>query len=84
MTNQPQSPVTESIIIVLETNGGEIKGTEQLALAVNSPKHYIIKCARAIQRRGLITIVPSNGGRGNKTVYKRNRNQTGLPRKRKP
>ncbi len=80
MTNNSQ--VTQTIIAVIETNGDTIQGTEQLALQVGAAKHYVIKCARIIEHDNLITITPSNGGRGRKTVYKRNRNQPGLARKR--
>lgn len=77
-----KSQVIQTIIAVIEDNGDALQGTEALALQVGAAKHYVIKCARVIQHDNLITIIPSNGGRGRKTVYKRNRNSPGAPRKR--
>ncbi len=76
------SLVIKAIIAAIETNDGTVLGTETLALEVGAAKHYVIKCARVIQHNNLITIIPSSGGRGRKTIYKRNRNQPGSPRKR--
>jgi hypothetical protein len=73
-----------NIIIVLEDNGDEIQGTDALAMAISTLncKSYVLRSARLAELRGEITIIPSSGGRGRKTIYKRNRNQPGLPRKR--
>jgi DNA-binding IscR family transcriptional regulator len=64
-----QSKLMPTIIIVIEQNGGEFAGTEQLALEVNAPKRHVTPLARRLACLGLITIVRSNGGRGNKTKY---------------
>ncbi|MBI5950191.1 MAG: hypothetical protein HY865_00925 [Chloroflexi bacterium] len=71
------------IILVLEERGGEVQGTEALALALGALncKSYIIRSARRLQSDGEITICKSCGGRGRKTTYKRNRNQPGNPRR---
>lgn len=80
MTN---SQAIESILIIIDNNDGEVQGTETLQIATNIRRRsYLLKCVRAIQSVDLITIIPSNGGRGRKTVYKRNRNSPGAPRKR--
>lgn len=76
------SVIQDGIIIMLDENGDEIKGTEKLALMLSTTKSYVVKCARIVQSKGLIKIIQARGGRGNRTVYKRNRNQPGLPRKR--
>jgi hypothetical protein len=81
MTNN-QSTIRDAILVVIDENDGEIKGTEKLALLLNAGKTWMIKCARVIERTGHITIIPSRGGRGNRTVYKRNRNSPGMARKR--
>lgn len=61
---------------------GTIHGTENFALLVRAKsKSNLIQYLRVIAQRGEITIVPSSGGRGRKTVYKRNRNSPGYPRK---
>lgn len=77
------STVRQAILLVIDENG-EIAGTETLActLNLNNNKGYVIRSARLLQRAGVLTIIPSNGGRGKKTIYKRNRNQPGVPRKR--
>jgi len=75
------STIQDAIIIMLEEMGGEFKGTEELALALNAPKNWTIKCVRVLKTNGEIKIIPARGGRGHRTVYKRNRNQPGLPRK---
>jgi len=76
-----QSQLMPMIIIVIDRNGGEVQGSEELALELNTAKHYVLTCARRLARLGEITIRRSCGGRGNKTVYKRNRNQPGLARR---
>jgi hypothetical protein len=76
-----QSGIREAILIILDENDGEIQGTEKLAQQLNAGKPWLIKCVRVIERLGHITIIPSRGGRGNTTVYKRNRNSPGMARK---
>jgi hypothetical protein len=73
------STIQDSIIVVLEQNDGELKGTEELALTLNAPKNWTIKCVRILEASGQIQIIPGRGGRGHRTVYKRNRNQPGIP-----
>ena len=74
-----ESQIMPKIIIVIEQNGGEIEGSENLALEIGTAKHYVLKCARRLHRIGLITICPSCGGRGRKTKYISG--APGLPRK---
>ena len=75
--------ITEGILVFIESHDGEVQGTEQLTIALSTIncKGYVIKHARMLQADGEITILPSAGGRGNKTIYKRNRNQQGIARK---
>lgn len=75
------STVRKAIMLVLDENG-EIAGTETLTLAINTRKYWTIINARRLEAEGEITIIPSNGGRGKKTIYKRNRNSPGQRRKR--
>lgn len=75
------SQVINAIKQTIEQHGGTVEGTETLSLTVGTRKWYLIECTRAMQRDGIITIIPSIGGRGRKTIYKRNRNQPGKPRK---
>lgn len=77
------STVRKAIMLVLDENG-EIAGTESLActLNMNNSKSYVIRSARILQNNGELIIIPSNGGRGKKTIYKRNRNSPGQRRKR--
>jgi hypothetical protein len=79
----PNGTVEKQIVLVLETNGGEVSGTEKLAALVNliNKKSWVRHCARQLAKFGVITIRPSRGGRGHQTVYKQNRNQPGQPRK---
>lgn len=60
---------------------GELHGTEEIALTIKAPKWWLIKIARRLMTSGEIEIIPSNGGRGHKTTYRRNRNSPGQPRK---
>lgn len=85
MTNN-QSTVRNAIIITLEENNDQVEGTENLTLMLNAgnSKSWIIRSARVLQSNGQISIIRSNGGRGRKTVYRRNRNSPGQARKRKP
>jgi hypothetical protein len=75
------SAIREEIIATIDEGGGKAEGTEALALKVNAPKPWVVKLARGLQALGVIRIIQSRGGRGNKTVYKRNRNSPGQPRK---
>jgi len=78
------STTSQIILVVIDEHGGEVEGTETLALAANvRRKSYLLKCVRALRHNSLITIIPSSGGRGRKTIYRRrNRNQPGQPRRR--
>jgi len=77
-----QSHIMQAIIFLIDDQG-EVQGTERLALALNAlnMKSDVISYARRLQASGQITIIRSCGGRGNQTVYKRNRNQPGIPRR---
>lgn len=78
------SAIRDSIIMIIN-HEEEIHGTEQLALALNAKdKHWLIVNARTLSDQGEIEIIPSSGGRGRKTIYKRNRNSAGMARKVKP
>lgn len=63
---------------------GVIVGTEQIAIALTTVncKRCIVQQARALEVEGVLTI-QHGGGRGRKTVYKRNPNQPGQPRRRR-
>lgn len=78
-----QTTTTNRIIIVLDENNGEVQGTEDLALALSllNCKSFVVRSAKRLQATGQITICKSCGGRGKKTIYKRNRNQPGNARK---
>jgi hypothetical protein len=84
MTPSTLPTVRRAIVIILDHNE-IIEGTETLATELNllNNKGYVIRSARILQDAGEITIIPSRGGRGLKTVYKRNRNQPGLPRRKR-
>lgn len=75
------SNVRDSILVILEQNNGELQGTEELALALNAPKNWTIRCVRRLQENDEIKIIQSSGGRGKRTVYKRNRNSPGQRRR---
>ena len=72
-----------AIIVAIETNGGEFHGTNELARACHATDsvHYMMIYARRLADMGEITIHSSGRGRGRKTVYKRNPNQDGQPRR---
>lgn len=74
------STVRQAILLVLDKTG-EVHGTECLSLAINAPKAWTIVQLRRLQDQGEIRIIPSNGGRGRKTIYRRNRNAPGGKRK---
>jgi len=48
----------------------EIHGTEELAHLLNSRDHYVFTNALMLSKYGLIEMVISPGGRGNKTIYR--------------
>lgn len=75
--------VRDRIYTMLEIHGDELRGTGSLAdeLKLKKNKTYVIDVLKKMEEQGLITIIRSCGGRGHKTVYKRNRNQAGLARK---
>lgn len=78
-----ESKLMPMIIVILDQHGGIIYGAENLALELNAPKYHVNALARRLARMGEIIIKRSNGGRGNKTVYKRNRNNPGIPRRKR-
>lgn len=82
MTNN-KSRIRDAIPTILDEHGGEVQGTARLAQNLNVDEFWLRKCARVLVRAGLITIIPSRGGRGKLTIYKRNRNSPGQPRKKK-
>lgn len=72
----------EKIIMEKIKGNDELQGTEQIALSVNARyKNWMVTILRRLEARGEITIITSSGGRGNKTIYRRNRNSPGQPRK---
>lgn len=76
--------MTLKIAIVEELNSqDEIRGTEHMSYGLLgcSNKSWTIKKLRELMDDGLLLILPSRGGRGHKTIYKRNRNSPGSPRK---
>lgn len=80
MTNN-KSSIREGIQTTIENDGGEVKGTSHLANRLHTWEKWIRKYARELAAAGLITIIPSRGGRGKRTIYKRNPNSPGLPRR---
>lgn len=82
MTNN-QSSVRDGIQTALDEHDGEFAGTARLAQHLNTKEHWLRKCARVLARAGLITIITSRGGRGNRAIYKRNQNSPGQPRGRR-
>lgn len=82
MTQHTQTTIRRAILLVLDERG-EVCGTEHLSLTINAHKRWTIQNARILASQGEITIAPSRGGRGIKTVYKRNRNQPGIPRRKR-
>jgi hypothetical protein len=78
------STIREGIQAIIEENGGEVKGTTNLASQLNTDEYWVRKCARVLAGAGLIKIISSRGGRGKRTIYKRNRNSPGQPRKKTP
>jgi hypothetical protein len=77
--------LSEAFIARLRANGGVLHGTEKITLELSTinTKAWILCLARDLEKRGTITIIPSRGGRGRKTVYKINRNSPGAPRRKR-
>jgi hypothetical protein len=74
--------IKDAVQAEMDAQGGTLEGTEKIALSINvRRKSFLIKILRRLASVGSITIIPSRGGRGNKTVYKRNRNSPGQRRK---
>jgi hypothetical protein len=74
--------IKDAVQAELDAKGGTLEGTETIALSINvRRKSWLREILRRLASGGSITIIPSRGGRGNKTVYKRNRNSPGQPRK---
>lgn len=77
------SLLTQQIIDEIEKHGGTVEGTEYLAITLNTQNRtHMLQCVRRLARDGEIHIIVG-GGRGHKTVYKRNRNSPGAPRRRR-
>lgn len=83
MADETLPAVPKTILLIVEEK--DVEGTETLAseLGMLNAKTWVIKQARLLQSKKLIDIIASRGGRGNKTVYKKNRNSAGSARKRK-
>jgi hypothetical protein len=84
MSQQIEPTTINRIIFILDANDGMFSGTQDLAVALNFStkcKPHLLRTVRRLAASGLITISRSCGGRGNKTIYKHNRNQPGQPRK---
>ena len=74
------SAITEQIEKIFAEKE-DYAGTERLVKSTNCMnKTWVRHCLYKLERAGLITII-RGGGRGHKTIYRRNRNQPGLPRK---
>lgn len=77
------SGIQDAILNELEKNGGQIEGTEQIALNINvRRKSWLREIFKRMSSQDMVIVISSNGGRGHKTkVLKRNRNSPGQPRK---
>lgn len=77
--------LSDAFIVRLRENGGVLRGTEEITLELSTinSKTWIRRLARHLEQQGKITIIPSRGGRGRKTVYKINRNSPGAPRRKR-
>lgn len=64
------STIKTEIVAEIETNNGEINGTEKLAIRINTAKWWTLAVARELENDGQICIVKSNGGRGRMTIYR--------------
>jgi hypothetical protein len=65
-----------------------VEGTERLTIIVcdgiyKKNKTRVLCRVHELEAEGKIVIMSARGGRGMKTIYKRNPNQPGLPRKRR-
>lgn len=78
------SKIKSAILIVLDEHG-QVEGTEHFVLDLLGQtcgdKYYISGLLKNLAANGEIVINKSSGGRGRKTIYKRNRNQAGMPRR---
>lgn len=83
MTQHNHTAIRRAIVVIIDEQD-TVEGTCALAEKLNmlNTKSYLVRSARILADQGEITIIPSRGGRGIKTVYKRNRNQPGQPRRR--
>lgn len=76
------SQIETQIIALLESSNGEITGSAELISMLNCKnKTWSVKIIRRLEARGDITAV-HRVGRGNKKIFKLNRNSAGAPRKR--
>lgn len=75
--------IIQRILAAMDRNGGIVIGTENFAgmLGTIGNKSYLRHNARMLEQDGEIVIIPSRGGRGNKTIYRKNRNSPGSPRR---
>lgn len=73
---------TERIIMALDELQ-EIHGTEYLSYEIchNARKSWVIAKVRQLEADGQCEIIHALPGRGRKTIYRRNRNSPGAPRK---
>lgn len=78
------SQIKKEIMDVLKKHY-ELRGTEYLTICVNSVnnKTTVLRQVRKLQEEGVVIVLRSRGGRGAKTVYKRNPNQPGQPRRKR-
>lgn len=74
--------ILDRILAAMDERGGVIIGTENFASLIGrvNSKPWLIRNARLLEQDGTIVIIPSRGGRGNKTIYRKNRNSPGSPR----
>lgn len=77
------SQISQLIIIQLDQNDGEIRGTEHLAedLLGCSDHAWVRRKLSELESADIISIIRGNG-RGHKNIIRRNRNSPGYPRRR--
>jgi GTP-sensing pleiotropic transcriptional regulator CodY len=65
------------------TTQGEIMGTEHIIINVtgSSNRSFVVRKLRELESAGMITVTRSRGGRGKRSIYRRNRNSPGYPRR---
>jgi DNA-binding MarR family transcriptional regulator len=63
------SQICESILHVLDANGGRVAGTIHLARTVYVDEHNINRSLNQLQRSGLIKSSRSRCGRGQKSIH---------------